>query len=101
MHLPAAVVQVLFAVQLPVCLYVGYRTARRTGRTVLNWLVYGFLTAIVFPPLGAMIALVVFFVCPPARWSGEQADAGEIKEDAAEERSGTGEDRAGAGEGRA
>jgi hypothetical protein len=67
MHLPATVIQLLFAVQLPVCLYAGFRTARRTGRAVLNWLVYGFLTAIVFPPLGAMIALVAFFVCPPAR----------------------------------
>ncbi|MGZ4198998.1 MAG: hypothetical protein ACXVP1_02300 [Thermoleophilia bacterium] len=69
MHLPATVIQLLYAIQLPVCLYVGFRTARRTGRAVLNWLVYGFLTAIVFPPLGAMIALVAFFVCPPARRS--------------------------------
>ncbi len=67
MHLPAAIVQLLFAIQLPVCLYVGFRTARRTGRAVLNWLVYGFLTAIVFPPLGATIALIIFFACPPAR----------------------------------
>jgi hypothetical protein len=67
MHLSTTVVQVLFAVQLPVCLYVGYRTARRTGRRVLEWLVYGFLAAIVFPPLGALASLVLFFVCPPAR----------------------------------
>jgi hypothetical protein len=45
---------------------VGYRTARRTGRRVLDWLVYGFLAAIVFPPLGALAALVLFFACPPA-----------------------------------
>ena len=67
MHLPTSVVQLLFAVQLPVCLYVGVRTARRTGRALLNWLVYGFLTAIVYPPLGAVAALVLFFVCPPLR----------------------------------
>ena len=67
MHLPTTVVQLLFAVQLPVCLYVGFRTARRTGRPALNWLVYGFFAAIVFPPVGATIALVAFFVCPPAR----------------------------------
>jgi hypothetical protein len=67
MHLPTSVVQVLFAVQLPVCLYVGYRTARRTGRTVFSWLVYGFLIAIVYPPAGAVMALVAFFVCPPVR----------------------------------
>ncbi|MGD0998575.1 MAG: hypothetical protein ABR941_09715 [Thermoleophilia bacterium] len=69
MHLPTTVVQLLFAVQLPVCLYVGFRTARRTGRAVFNWLVYGFLMAIVFPPVGAAIALVAFLVCPPARRS--------------------------------
>ncbi len=67
MHLPTLVVQLLFAVQLPVCVYVGYRTARRSGRAVLNWLVYGCLMAIVYPPAGAIIALVTFFVCPPAR----------------------------------
>jgi hypothetical protein len=67
MHLPTSVVQLLFAVQLPVCLYAGWRTARRTGRAVLDWLVYGFLAAIVFPPAGAVIALVAFFVCPAAR----------------------------------
>jgi hypothetical protein len=67
MHLPAIVVQALFAVQLPVCLYVGYRTARRTGRRVIDWLIYGFLAAIVFPPLGAVVTLVLFFVCPPSR----------------------------------
>jgi hypothetical protein len=67
MHLPTTVVQALFALQLPVCLYVGYRTAQHTRRRVLDWLVFGFLAAIVFPPLGAVITLVLFFVCPPAR----------------------------------
>jgi hypothetical protein len=70
MHLPTFVVQMLFAVQLPVCLYVGYRIARLTGRSLLNWLIYGFLAAIVFPPLGAGLALVALFVCPPARPHG-------------------------------
>ena len=46
------VVQLLFAVQLPVCLYVGLRTARRTGRAVFNWLVYGFLTGHRLPAAG-------------------------------------------------
>ena len=67
MHLSTIVVQILFAIQLPVCLYVGLRMARRTGRPVLNWLICGLLAAIVFPPLGALIALVAFLVCPPAR----------------------------------
>lgn len=77
MHLPVTVVQALFAVQLPVCLYVGYRTARRTGRRVVDWLVYGFLAAIVFPPLGALATLVLFFVCPPARERRPPAGAGD------------------------
>jgi ABC-type uncharacterized transport system permease subunit len=67
MHLPTVVVQILFALQLPVCLYVGYRVSRITGRPLLNWLIYGFLAAVVFPPLGAGLALVALFVCPPAR----------------------------------
>jgi hypothetical protein len=75
MHLPTIVVQALFAVQLPVCLYVGYRTARRTGRRVLDWLIFGFLAAIVFPPLGALVSLVLFFVCPPARPGRPPTDA--------------------------
>jgi hypothetical protein len=67
MHLSTVVVQILFAIQLPVCLYVGLRTARRTGRPVLNWLIFGLLVAIVYPPLGALAALIAFLLCPPAR----------------------------------
>ncbi len=48
-------------------MYVGYRIARITGRPLLNWLIYGFLAAVVFPPFGAALALVALFVCPPAR----------------------------------
>jgi|BarGraIncu00222A_1022003.scaffolds.fasta_scaffold482109_1 hypothetical protein len=70
MHLPTTVIQILFTVQLPVCMYVGYRVARTTGRSLLNWLIYGFLAAVVFPPFGAALALVALFVCPPARHSG-------------------------------
>jgi len=66
-HLPTTVIQILFAVQLPVCMYVGYRIARTTGRPLLNWLIYGLLAAVVFPPFGAALALVALFVCPPAR----------------------------------
>jgi len=67
MHLSTVLIQILFAIQLPVCLYVGLRTARRTGRPVLNWLIYGLLFAIVYPPLGAVIALTAFLLCPPVR----------------------------------
>jgi hypothetical protein len=67
MHLSAPVQQLLFAAQLPVCVYVGQRTARRTGRSRLAWLVWSFLLAVLFPPLGAVAALVLFVRCPPAR----------------------------------
>jgi len=66
-HISTFLTQILFAVQLPVCLYVGVRTARRTGRSILNWLAVGLLAAIVYPPFGALGILVVFLVCPPAR----------------------------------
>lgn len=65
LHLPTVVIQLLFAVQLVVCLYAGYRTALRTGRSRLNWMAFGTLAAIVFPPFGAAISLVAFLVCPP------------------------------------
>jgi len=67
MHLSTAALQILFAAQLAVCLYVGQRTALRTGRSRLAWLLWGFLLAVVFPPLGAVAALVAFMVCPPER----------------------------------
>jgi len=67
MHLPTIVVQILFAGQLVVCLYAGYRTAVRTGRSRLNWLIFGTLAAVVFPPFGAAVSLVAFLVCPPRR----------------------------------
>ncbi len=67
MHFPPLVLQLLFAIQLPVCLYAGYRTARRTRRPVVTWLVIGFVSAIAYPPVGAAIMLVLFFVCRPAR----------------------------------
>ena len=73
MHLPTVVVQILFAIQLPVCLYVGCRVARVTGRPQLNWLIYGFLAAVVFPPFGALLALVALFVVPRARPPQAQA----------------------------
>ena len=76
MHLPTVVVQLLFAVQLPVCLYVGWRIARLTGRPRLNWLIYGFLAAVVFPPFGALLALMGLFVVPPARPPQAQAPHG-------------------------
>lgn len=66
MHVPSVVIQLLFAVQLVVCLFAGWRTARRTGRSRLNWLVFGTLAAALFPPLGAGVSLVAFLVCPPA-----------------------------------
>jgi hypothetical protein len=67
MHLSTLAIQLLFAAQLPVCLYVGLRTARRTGRSCLAWLLWGFLLAVIFPPLGAIAALVAFMVTPPQR----------------------------------
>jgi hypothetical protein len=79
-HVPTYVVQVLFVVQLPVCLYGGYRTARRTSRSVLIWLVYGFLAAIAYPPLGAVIIFVLFLVVPQAREAAPPAQPAAVHE---------------------
>ena len=65
----------VFSAQLVVCLYLGYRVARRTGRSLINWLLVGFVAAI--PPF---VGLVLMIVCvlwypplitpPPLRKAG-------------------------------
>jgi hypothetical protein len=55
----------LWLAQLPACLYLGYRTAKKTGRSMLNWTVMGFLLAVIVPPVGLVVSLVAFFFYPP------------------------------------
>jgi len=51
--------------QIPFCMYLGYRTARRSERNVLNWLVIGFLAAI--PPImGPLIMVIAWRWMPPS-----------------------------------
>jgi hypothetical protein len=45
--------------QLICCLALGWLTARRTGGSLLNWLVVGFLTSIV-PVLGVLVMAGLF-----------------------------------------
>lgn len=52
------------AVQLPLCLYLGYRVARKTGRSLLNWLFVGFLASIV-PIVGVILMVVSALWYPP------------------------------------
>jgi hypothetical protein len=59
-------VQVLFFVQLPLCAYVGIRTARRTGRSAVDWAAAGVACSVLFPPAGLLVAATAYFVCPPA-----------------------------------
>ena len=92
MHLPAVVVQILFALQLLVCLYGGYRIARRTGRPLVTWLVLGFLAAIAFPPVGAIIIFVLFLTVPPARGADTRTANEEPAASAAERSSDDGGD---------
>ena len=55
----------LWLAQLPACLYLGYRTAKKTGRSMLNWSVMGFLLAVIVPPVGLVISVVAFLFYPP------------------------------------
>lgn len=55
-----------FGLQIPVCMYLGYLTAKKTGRSVLNWLVMGFIIAVIPPPMSIIISLVAYFFYPPA-----------------------------------
>lgn len=51
---------------IPVCMYLGYRTAKRTGRSVVNWLLMGFLIAVFPPPVSIAISIVAYYWYPPA-----------------------------------
>jgi hypothetical protein len=65
MHMDARLVVLLWLVQLVGCLYLGYRTAKKTGRSMLNWTVMGFLLAVIIPPVGLVVSLVAFLFYPP------------------------------------
>jgi hypothetical protein len=54
-----------FAVQLVLCLYLGYRVARKTERSLLNWLFVGFLAAI--PPIVGPVLMIVCALWYPPR----------------------------------
>jgi hypothetical protein len=54
-----------FAVQLVLCLYLGYRVARRTERSLVNWLFVGFLAAI--PPVVGPVLMIVCALWYPPR----------------------------------
>jgi hypothetical protein len=60
----ARLLTLLWIVQLAGCLYLGVRTARKTGRSLLNWVVMGFLLAVVFPPVGLVLSVVSFLFYP-------------------------------------
>lgn len=61
----ARLVVLLWLVQLVGCLYLGYRTAKKTGRSMLNWTVMGFLLAVIVPPVGLVVSVVAFLFYPP------------------------------------
>jgi len=55
---------ITFTVQLVLCLYLGYRVAKKTDRSLLNWLFVGFLAAI--PPIvGPVLMMVCVLWYPP------------------------------------
>lgn len=62
-------VQLLFFLQLPLCAYVGIRTARRTGRPVVDWTAVGVACSVLFPPVGLLAAGIVYYACSPVAGS--------------------------------
>ena len=46
----------VFAAQLVVCLYLGYRVAVKTDRSLVNWLAVGFLAAV--PPFIGVVLMI-------------------------------------------
>jgi len=62
--IPLALAMTWWAVQTVVCIYLGYRTAKKTGRDMANWVFIGFLCAI--PPIaGILIMIVAYLWYPP------------------------------------
>lgn len=59
------IVVLLWLAQLIGCLYLAYRTAKKTGRSMLNWTFMGFLLAVIFPPIGLVVSVVAFLFYPP------------------------------------
>ena len=60
----ARLLTLLWLAQLVGCLYLGYRTAKKTGRSMLNWMFMGFLLAVIFPPIGLVVSVVAFLYYP-------------------------------------
>jgi hypothetical protein len=57
-------------IQLVACLVLGYLTARKTGRSVFNWLVLGFINSLI-PLFGFLLMLSAYFFYPaPAPRAG-------------------------------
>lgn len=54
--------------QLPVlpivCMVLGYYTARRTSRSVFNWILVGLLNGLI-PVVGPILMVIAFFFYPP------------------------------------
>jgi hypothetical protein len=65
MAMDGRIVVLLWLAQLIGCLYLGYRTSRKTGRSMLNWIFMGLLLAVIFPPVGFVVSLVAFLYYPP------------------------------------
>ena len=68
----AAWVFYAFGPQLAICMTLGYFAASKTGGSRLNWLVAGFLAAIV--PIAGALLMVWLWWRPPSAWrSGERS----------------------------
>lgn len=59
------ILQLLLFIQLPVCVYLGYRTATKSERSRLNWILIG-CVASVLPIVGPVVMLVAALWMPPA-----------------------------------
>jgi hypothetical protein len=50
--------------QTVACMILGYFTARKTFRSVFNWLVVGFIAGLI-PLIGLVFMLIAYFFYPP------------------------------------
>jgi hypothetical protein len=59
------IAQILYFFQFPVCLYLGYLTAKRHERSMVSWIGIGAVASVLLPPVGFVIMLVAALWMPP------------------------------------
>jgi hypothetical protein len=61
----ALILWIVWQVQIVFTVFMGYKTAKKTGRSVVNWIFMGVVFAVIPPPLSIILSLVSYYYYPP------------------------------------